>query len=121
MKRYKGMRINPEQETGSDVKVVVQYFEGDTFDVENMKRAERLAHHVEHSPTGFCWGYGGSGPADLALSILWDFLGKRPVTAMYMEFKWHFVATWGAEWEITSKEIEDWIVEWGVKQCKKQD
>ncbi|MBT9252140.1 MAG: hypothetical protein KM296_00220 [Brockia lithotrophica] len=34
-------------------------------------------HHVErHSPTGFEWGYGGSGPADLALSILHDYLNR---------------------------------------------
>lgn len=26
--------------------------------------------HVFHSPDGFEWGYGGSGPADLALNIL---------------------------------------------------
>ncbi len=25
---------------------------------------------VWHSPSGFEWGYGGSGPADLALNIL---------------------------------------------------
>lgn len=25
---------------------------------------------VQHSPTGFEWGYGGSGPADLALNVL---------------------------------------------------
>lgn len=25
---------------------------------------------THHSPTGFEWGYGGSGPADLALNIL---------------------------------------------------
>ena len=25
---------------------------------------------VHHSPTGYEWGYGGSGPADLALNIL---------------------------------------------------
>jgi hypothetical protein len=33
-----------------------------------------LAHVVHHSPTGFEYGYGGSGPADLARSILVDFL-----------------------------------------------
>ena len=27
-----------------------------------------------HSPTGFEWGYGGSGPAQLALAILADHL-----------------------------------------------
>jgi hypothetical protein len=25
---------------------------------------------VHHSPTGYEWGYGGSGPADLALNVL---------------------------------------------------
>jgi len=25
---------------------------------------------IHHSPTGFSWGYGGSGPADMALNIL---------------------------------------------------
>jgi len=29
-----------------------------------------LPHVVKHSSTGFSWGYGGSGPADLARSLL---------------------------------------------------
>lgn len=29
-----------------------------------------LGHRVRHSPTGFGWGYAGSGPADLARSLL---------------------------------------------------
>lgn len=36
---------------------------------------EEVRHVVWHSPTGFEYGYGGSGPADLALSILADFYG----------------------------------------------
>ena len=37
-----------------------------------------ILRHVErHSPTGFEWGYAGSGPADLALSILADYLGNE--------------------------------------------
>lgn len=36
-------------------------------------------HHVQrHSPTGFEIGYNGSGPADLALSILCDHFGEQP-------------------------------------------
>ena len=31
-----------------------------------------------HSPTGFSWGYGGSGPSQLALAILLLFLSVRP-------------------------------------------
>lgn len=37
-----------------------------------------LRHVVHHSPTGFEWGYSGSGPADLALSILADYYGEKP-------------------------------------------
>ena len=33
---------------------------------------------VHHSPTGYEWGYGGSGPADLALNILeWHLRRER--------------------------------------------
>ena len=34
-----------------------------------------LPHIIYHSPSGFECGYSGSGPADLALSILADLLG----------------------------------------------
>jgi hypothetical protein len=51
--------------------VVCRVYEGD-------RGAGMLPHCVYHSPTGFETGYGGSGPADLALSILADFLGVTP-------------------------------------------
>jgi hypothetical protein len=38
-------------------------------------RSYPLPHIIHHSPTGFECGYPGSGPADLALSILADLLG----------------------------------------------
>lgn len=34
-----------------------------------------LPHVKRHSPTGMSWGYAGSGPADLARSLLIDVLG----------------------------------------------
>lgn len=42
--------------------------------------ARVLKHLVLHSPTGFGHGYGGSGPADLALSVLADYFGEQDVT-----------------------------------------
>lgn len=33
---------------------------------------------ANHSPTGFGWGYNGSGPAQTALAILADYFAKRP-------------------------------------------
>lgn len=42
-----------------------------------------LRHHVRHSPNGFSWGYFGSGPAELARCLLWDYLGHEPHPALY--------------------------------------
>lgn len=46
-----------------------------------------------HSPSGFEWGYGGSGPADLALNILYAITGDRELAMQYhQQFKWDFIA-----------------------------
>lgn len=42
-----------------------------------------------HSPDGFNWGYGGSGPAQLALAIKLKLTGKPDG---YQNFKFDFVA-----------------------------
>jgi len=45
-----------------------------------------------HSPTGFEWGYGGSGPAQLALAICADALGEEVAPRVYQEFKRRVIA-----------------------------
>ncbi|SMH26473.1 DUF6166 domain-containing protein [Mesorhizobium australicum] len=41
-----------------------------------------------HSPSGFAWGYSGSGPAQLALAILCDALGDdERAELLYQHFK----------------------------------
>ena len=63
-----------------------------------------------HSPDGFQWGYGGSGPAQLALALLLDVTGNPDLAqAHYQDFKFYKVASWGEEWQITNREILDWI------------
>lgn len=63
-----------------------------------------------HSPDGFQWGYGGSGPAQLALALLLDVTGNPDLSqAHYQDFKIEVVASWGEQWKITSQEILDWI------------
>lgn len=42
-----------------------------------------------HSPDGFNWGYGGSGPAQLALAIMLKLTGKADG---YQKFKWEVIA-----------------------------
>lgn len=42
-----------------------------------------------HSPDGFSWSYGGSGPAQLALAIVLKLTGKPDG---YQDFKWKYIA-----------------------------
>ena len=61
-----------------------------------------------HSPTGFEWGYCGSGPAQLALGILADHYGnaERALT-WYQSFKWAVIAELPhREWILTSEDID---------------
>jgi uncharacterized protein DUF6166 len=60
-----------------------------------------------HSPTGFEWGYGGSGPAQLALAILADHLGDdEQALALYQSFKRAVVAKLPKRgWTLTSTDI----------------
>jgi len=63
-----------------------------------------------HSPTGFAWGYGGSGPAQLALALLVDALGDADLAiAHYQEFKREHVTNWGSEWSITAESIQQFV------------
>lgn len=43
-----------------------------------------------HSPTGFNWGYGGSGPAQFALALLLKYVSADIATDYYqaLKFKW---------------------------------
>lgn len=70
--------------------------------------------HLEvraHSPTGFAWGYGGSGPAQLALALLVDALGEREMAERhYQQFKRAHVAQWGEQWSITAEEIQFFVL-----------
>ncbi len=63
-----------------------------------------------HSPDGHEWGYGGSGPAQLALSILAFVCGDEIAQAHYQDFKFKVIAHQPHDgWEMTSEEVEDWL------------
>ena len=60
-----------------------------------------------HSPTGFEWGYGGSGPAQLALGILADHMDDGQALAVYQQFKWVVIAKLPKHaWKLTSRQID---------------
>jgi len=93
-----------------------------TITVENDKgMVTPLKQIVRHSPTGMEWGYGGSGPADTALSILVDFLLRtkkdltekqaiKMVDRHYMDFKDKFIASADREgFELKDETIRQWL------------
>ncbi len=100
-----------DPETGDVVLRWVPDFEG------GLNTADELMQKVQtnvpwsviwHSPSGFEWGYGGSGPADLALNILnlfeppgtdgeepeacFDGEASRTALVLHQEFKEDFLA-----------------------------
>ena len=42
----------------------------------------------------FAWGYGGSGPAQLALAILLNYLPKEVALSHFQKFKFRVVGHW---------------------------
>lgn len=88
--------------------------------------------HRHHSPTGFEFGYGGSGPADFALNILqycleqWGHTGPRVyfdlwdgsrcfelAWRLHQLFKWDFIAPQPAQGasilRVSMQTIRNWI------------
>lgn len=62
-----------------------------------------------HSPTGFAWGYGGSGPAQLALALLLDRTGDPGRAARhYQAFKRDMVARW--PWDAPGSLAVAWLL-----------
>lgn len=68
----------------------------------------------DHSPDGFAFGYTGSGPAQLALAILFEETTSAEFAENhYQDFKQQVIAglphTNGASWILTSEEIQKWM------------
>lgn len=65
------------------------------------------------SPSGFEWGFGGSGPAALAHSILVHEFGADEAELLsFQDFKWAVVATLDYQgWTLTSPEIRQAVAQ----------
>lgn len=63
-----------------------------------------------HSPTGFAWGYGGSGPAQLALALLADATGNDELALKHYQcFKAQVVANLPANFELPISRVSGWV------------
>lgn len=79
-----------------------------SIDGKALDPSESLRYR-QHSPTGFAWGYGGSGPAQLALAILLKFTDAPRALELYQEFKARYVATWPQSGGSFAIPIEEWL------------
>jgi hypothetical protein len=66
-----------------------------------------------HSPDGYNFGYGGSGPAQLALALLADALGDDGrAQRLYQDFKWKVIGRLdGDRFELTDEGIRQTVAE----------
>lgn len=114
MIRFKGYRIDTDYASGTVVLV--------SADGERWANLPLYLNHVNHSPTGFNWGYYGSGPAQLAFAILFkyycsvsdltpDEIKDKIDGGLYQSFKNDFVGKWGGQWEIDGDIIKKWLEE----------
>jgi hypothetical protein len=90
---------------GEFVDDIVMSRDPDGVPVVNIEQTHEL-----HSPTGFEWGYGGSGPADLALNILARYVDTATAHQFHQSFKADFVSAMPREGGIISgARIREWL------------
>jgi hypothetical protein len=92
--------------------------DGDVWVIDDNKRVARLDPHFEtinHSPTGFAWGYGGSGPAQLAFAILACVIGVKRASDphLYQNYRRQVIERLDqkAGFAITEQSVIDWCRE----------
>ena len=70
---------------------------------------------AEHSPEGFNCGYEGSGPAQLALGILYEVPRNVALSREYYPlFKIDHVSQWSEHWEMRGNEVMEWLRDVGA-------
>ena len=81
------------------------------FDGNHLSPSRSLAW-ANHSPDGFNWGYGGSGPAQLALAILIEFgVDEQNAVRLHQEFKNDVIAglEQGKDFELLTSKVGEWL------------
>lgn len=71
------------------------------------KPSQRVCNH---SPDGFAWGYGGSGPAQLSLAMLMRYTSEDEAVTLYQRFKWSNIANLPQDdFCLPEKGVLDWL------------
>jgi len=66
-----------------------------------------------HSSDGFAWGYGGSGPAQLALAIILKLTSREWAVQLYQRFKASFIAALpiDQDFSMSIDSVREWIAD----------
>lgn len=82
------------------------------FKNENRLTADKSLKFIQHSPTGFAWGYYGSGPAQLAFALLLEESDEETAKLFYQKFKTEIIANLAMElpFKMASSEIQGWLL-----------
>ncbi len=107
MKIYKAFRVGDLEQSGG-LRVTVNGIRLDPGPSQKI---------WNHSPTGFEFGYGGSGPAQLALAILYDVTKDRHLSVRHHQrFKWDFIACADKSgFELTEYDVKEWLTKQEVE------
>jgi hypothetical protein len=130
-KHYIGTRVPMSVERFQELGWSREEAEGLTHDLAGERQRETavlvvdrdgaapLRHHVQHSPTGFEWGYAGSGPAELARCILIEHFDLHEeverdrdlmLPVSHQDFKFENVATLERDGFVLSDEtVGEWV------------
>lgn len=88
--------------------------DGDDF---SPRRSQKVRNH---SPDGFAWGYGGSGPAQLALAILLEETTQEEAERAHQNFKFQVIARLDKvdDFKLTSADVQAWLERWRAQQTE---
>lgn len=81
------------------------YIDGVPLDLERSLKVRN------HSPDGFCWGYSGSGPSQLALALLLHFgATDEESLSWYQSFKQDVIAKLPQDdFTMNESRVKDWL------------
>lgn len=64
---------------------------------------------VNHSPDGFQWGYGGSGPAQLAYAMLRELYNEETTLDHYQDFKSEVISQLEGDWVLDEDRVREHV------------
>ena len=105
--RYVGSYRNDPENPGRQVSIARYGADGD-FTTYDLPPRNELRNH---SPTGFSWGYPGSGPAQLALAILSHHTDNDEYALRnYQNFKTEVITKISTNhWTMDNAQVQGWV------------